>query len=135
MANINEAFPSNYIKASDLKGRSVVVEIDRVEFEPVGQNREMKPIIFFVGKDKGLVLNKTNANKIISITGSTETEEWAGTSILIYPTETEFAGDTVECVRIKPAPAAVARARALANTPPPEPPPGSPNLTDDDIPF
>jgi hypothetical protein len=130
MANINDAFPSNYIKASDLKGQAVRVEIDRVEFEPVGQKREMKPVLYFTGKEKGLVLNKTNSGKIINITGSTETEDWAGQAILIYPTETEFAGDTVECIRIKPAPAN-GRPVRQAMQPPPEAPP----LNDDDIPF
>jgi len=131
MANINDAFPSNYIKASDLKGRSVVVEIDRVEFEPVGQKREMKPVLYFTGKEKGLVLNKTNSGKIINITGSTETEDWTGKAILIYPTETEFAGDTVECIRIKPAPATNGRPVRQAMQPPPK----AQDLDDESIPF
>lgn len=129
MANINDAFPSNYLKASDLKGRAVVVEIDRVEFEPVGQKKEMKPILYFAGKDKGLVLNKTNAAKIISLLGTEETEEWGGNSIAIYPTETSFQGDMVDCIRVK----AVAIPRngrpAPAQQPVEEP------ITDDDIPF
>jgi hypothetical protein len=129
--NINDSFPSAYIKASDLQGRSVIVTINRVEFEPVGQKREMKPILYFDGKDKGLVLNKTNANKIISITGSTLTEDWAGQSIIIYPTETSFQGDTVECVRVKSAPAN-GRRTVPAPMPVQE---DAPELTDDDIPF
>lgn len=134
MPNINDAFPSNYIKASDLRGRGIVVEIDRVEFEPVGQKKEMKPILYFAGKEKGLVLNKTNANKIIQITGSAVTEEWPGQNIVIYPTETSFQGDTVECVRVKQAPAG--RARPAARQPEPEPDHDhSQPLSDDDIPF
>ena len=35
--NINDAFPSNYLKASDLQGREVIVTIDRVDFEPVAK--------------------------------------------------------------------------------------------------
>lgn len=105
MANINEAFPSKFLKASDLQDQTVGVVIDRVEFEPVGQDRQMKPVLYFEGKEKGLVLNKTNSNKIIQITGSTETEDWHGTRVAIYPTETSFQGDMVECIRIKAAPA------------------------------
>lgn len=104
MANINEAFPSNYIKAADLKGRAVAVTIERIEFEPVGQTREMKPVIYFEGKEKGLVLNKTNANKIASMLESSETDEWIGNTIAIYPTETSYQGEQVECVRVKAAP-------------------------------
>lgn len=131
MSNINDAFPSNYIKATDLKGRSVVVMMDRVEFEPVGQKKEMKPVLYFHGKEKGLVLNKTNANKIMALVDSPNTEDWKGHAILLYPTETSFQGDTVDCIRVKAAPANSAR----RSVPPPPPEPEPPALTEDDIPF
>ncbi len=137
MPNINDAFPSNYLKASDLKGAQVVVTIDRVEFEPVGREREMKAVIYFVGKQKGVVLNKTNARKIIEVTGSALTEEWHGNAIVLYPTETEFGGETVECIRVKP----VNKSKMSRMTPAPPPPPPtrdddhSAPITDDDIPF
>src|SRR3990167_10743705 len=104
MANINDAFPSNYIKASDLKGGQPTVTIDRVEFEPVGQAREMKPILYFAGKEKGLVLNKTNAKNITHLVGSSETNDWIGCSIKLYATNVEYQGDTVEAIRGKAAP-------------------------------
>lgn len=133
--NINEAFPSNYIKASDLKENHVVVTIDRVEFEPVGRDKEMKAVVYFVGKQKGMVLNKTNARKITEVTGSALTEDWHGHAIVLYPTETEFAGETVECIRIKP----VQKARMSRMTPTPPPAPAvsehSEPLDADDIPF
>lgn len=133
MPNINEAFPSKYLKAADLKGRSVVVTIDRVEYEAVGQDRQMKPVLYFRGKEKGIVLNKTNANKIIQLTESPVTEDWSGFTVLIYPSETTFQGDVVDCIRVKGAPNG---ARAAKPAPPPEPPPEQiAPLTDDDIPF
>lgn len=128
--NINDAFPSNYLKASDLQGREAVVTIDRVEFEAVGREREMKAVVYFQGKQKGIVLNKTNAKKIIEIAGSSLTEEWHGTAITLYPTETEFGGETVDCIRIKPV-GKNAKKRAPVPPPPVSPEP----LTDDDIPF
>jgi len=145
MANIYDAFPSNYLKASDLQGRDVVVTIERVEFEAVGREREMKAIVYFVGKTKGVVLNKTNAKKIVEIAGSALTEDWYGTTITLYPTETEFGGETVDCIRVK-APARVAqpvRRPAPAIIAPPAPPvvrsngasTPAPEITADDIPF
>lgn len=132
MPNIQDSFPSNYLKASDLKGNQVVVTVDRVEFEPVGRQREMKAVIYFVGKTKGVVLNKTNANKITEIAGSAMTEEWHGTAIVLYPTETEFAGETVECIRVKP----VTKAKMQRMTPQPPPPAPKPNGADhDDAPI
>jgi hypothetical protein len=101
--NIDSAFPSNYLKASDLGDSSPVVTIDRMEIEPVGRNKEMKPVLYFEGKEKGLVLNKTNAVKIASLVGTKDTDEWAGQRVRLYATETEFGGESVECIRIKAA--------------------------------
>jgi RNA polymerase subunit RPABC4/transcription elongation factor Spt4 len=136
MPNINDSFPSNYLKASDLQGRQVVVTMDRVEFEPVGRDKEMKAVLYFVGKQKGVVLNKTNAKKITEIAGSALTEEWQGVAVVLYPTETEFAGETVDCIRIK----AVQKAKMQRMTPLPPPPPAvaedNHEVSDDDpIPF
>ena len=133
MANIHDAFPSNYLKASDLKGLQPVVTIDRVEFEPVGRSREMKPVLYFAGKDKGMVLNKTNANKIAELCGSPETEQWRSCRVRLFVTHVEYQGETMEGIRIKAAPAL---AQPVAAPPPPPPPvEESAGLTDDDIPF
>jgi hypothetical protein len=99
--NINQAFPSKYVKASDLKDQTHVVKIADVKIEEVGQNKETKPVAYFEGKAKGMVLNKTNSRKIAQIAGSPETEDWVGVEVAIYPTETEFGGESVECIRIK----------------------------------
>lgn len=128
--NIDSAFPSNYLKASDLGDKSPVVTIDRIEVEPIGRDREMKPVIYFQGKEKGLVLNKTNAKKIAELTGSKDTDDWTGCQVRIYATETEFGGETVECIRVK-APGVAAKA-APKPTPKPEP---VHELEEDEIPF
>lgn len=120
MPNINDAFPSKYLKASDLKGSEPIVAIDRVDFEPVGRDREMKAVLYFQGKEKGLVLNKTNANKVTQLSGSAITEDWQGFRVKLFATETEFGGDTVECIRIKVAPV-VATTRPSKPAPPPAP--------------
>jgi hypothetical protein len=129
--NIDSAFPSAYLKASDLGDSQPVVTIDRVEIEPVGRDREMKPVVYFRGKDKGVVLNKTNGNKIAALVGSKDTDHWAGCQVKLYATETEFAGETVECIRIK---AANGATRPAARPEPPPPPP-VPMIDDSDIPF
>lgn len=130
MANINDAFPSKYLKAGDLHGQEPIVTIDRVEFEAVGRTREMKAVVYFVGKDKGLVLNKTNATKIANLAGTMETDEWHGHRIRLFATETEFGGDTVDCIRIK-----AAGGTRQAPPPPPPPNPDAVPLDDSDIPF
>lgn len=137
--NINEAFPSNYIKASDLQGRDVTVVIKSVEVEGVGRDKDQKPVVYFRGKEKGLVLNKTNSNAISKLYGA-ETSAWMGRPITIYPTETEFGGETVECIRVRlkvkqnPVAAAIEQPRSAPAQPTYTGPTHEP-LGDDDIPF
>lgn len=99
--NINEAFPSEYLKASDLRDRSVTVKIESIELADVGQGRdkEQKILIRFVGKSKGLICNKTNANTISKLHG-VETDGWVGKSIILEPREVEFAGELVWAIRV-----------------------------------
>ena len=99
--DINAMFPSKYLKAHDLKGRSVKCIIDKVEAEEVNQGEEPLPVLYFRGKDKGVVLNKTNANMIASVHG-TETDTWPGAEVILYADKTTFAGRIVDCIRIKP---------------------------------
>ncbi len=140
MANINEAFPSNYIKAADLKGRQVSVKMDRAEYEMIGSDKKL--ILYFVGKDKGMVLNKTNANNIAMIYGD-ETEDWRDQEIVLFEAMVDFQGKTVPAIRVKgpgkPQRAAPARQMATAggNERDPQPPARQsprPDL-DDEIPF
>jgi len=139
MPNINDAFPSNYLKASDIRGKEPVVTIDRVEFEPVGRQREMKAVVYFKGKEKGIVLNKTNATKITQLSGSPDTEHWDGVKIRLFATETEFGGETVECIRIKAAGVTNGNGKSAPKPEPPPPPPvqhdDASQVYDDDIPF
>jgi hypothetical protein len=99
---ISEAFPGQYLKTSDLKGQRVVVTIDRVEIKDLGRD-ERKPVLYFKGKSRGLILNKTNANSIIDIIGTEETERWRGRQITLYHSKTDFQGGRVDCIRIDPA--------------------------------
>jgi hypothetical protein len=112
--NINDAFPSHYLKASDLGEAQPIVAIDRVEVEPVGRGKEMKPIVYFAGKQKGMVLNKTNSKKIAEIAGSPDTDDWSGVNIKLFATEVDFQGETVEAIRVKaPAKGATRAAKVL----------------------
>lgn len=138
--NINDAFPSNYLKASDLGDGTPLVTIDRVDLEPVGRTKEMKPVVYFAGKQKGLILNKTNSKKIADIAESSDTDDWHGIQITLFATEVDFQGETVEAIRVKaPKRTAATPARraipARAAAPVPADEPEMEPITDDDIPF
>ena len=126
--NINGAFPSSYLKAADLAGRRALVTISHLKMEDVGD--EHKPVLYFTGKEKGLVLNRTNANVIIDITGTDETDGWCGKAIVLYVAKVDFQGRRVDAIRVD-------YQQAVIPTPAPPPPPVSNMwpLTVDDIPF
>lgn len=96
--NVNESFPSKYLKASDLKGARVRVMISKVVEEEVGDGK--KPVVYFAGKQKGLVANKTNAMIIASAYGP-ETDAWEGAEIDLYPGKTQFNGQMVDCLKVE----------------------------------
>jgi hypothetical protein len=101
--NINETFPSKYVKSSDLNGKDVTLTIDRVTVEDLGEGakKETKPILYFRGTEKGMVCNKTNANTICRLYGP-ETDNWIGKRILVGTSWVDFAGDQVLALRVRP---------------------------------
>ena len=104
--NIDTAYPSKYIKESDLQGQARLLTIARVSMEAVDQSgHDMKPVVFFQGAQKGMVLNVTNKNVIVLLYGQ-ETDNWTGRQIELYPSQTDFRGDVVACIRCR-APQAV----------------------------
>lgn len=103
--NINDFYQteSKWLKASDLKkdGKPIKASlvIDRCELVEFKDNTK-KLGVFFQGKEKGLILNKTNAALIGEQHGN-DTVAWKGKSIKIYPTTTDFGGERVECIRVE----------------------------------
>lgn len=96
--NINGAFPSDYLRASDLNGRAFTMNMARVELAKIGDDE--KPILYFQGADKGLALNKTNAGTISDLYGD-ETDNWFGRPIEVFPDQTDFQGKRVACIRVR----------------------------------
>jgi hypothetical protein len=107
---ISAAYPSAYLKAADLQDRNVTVIIDKVVLEDIGGDQ--KPVIYFRGKERGLVCNRTNANNISHAYGE-ETDNWIGREIILYPTIVDFQGRSVDAIRVKTA------ARVSYQAPPP----------------
>lgn len=102
--NINDLYVSNnkYLRAADLKGNRVVVEIAGYSVETMKSDSGDKPqvVLSFTGKEKVLGLNKTNAQRIAAHSGSFEPDAWIGAKIKLIPTTTEFQGREVECIRV-----------------------------------
>lgn len=92
-----------FLYAYDLQGREVTVTIEKVvagAIKSTGGKSTKKPVVYFKGKSKPLALNATNAKTIASLYGN-YVEDWIGERIIIYPTTTEMAGETVDCIRVR----------------------------------
>ena len=97
--NINELFPSNFIKAADLKGQVRRVTIETVGPEEIAQG-EVKGVCRFVGIQRGLILNRTNAT-LLSASFGLETTAWHGKTVELYPDKVMFQSRVVDAIRIR----------------------------------
>lgn len=122
---ITDAFPSKYLRAADLDGRTPNVTIARVASENIGDDSKL--VVYFEGKDKGVVLNKTNATTIVELAGDDDTDNWAGCRVKLITMKVEYQGKRVPAIRIEEADAQGAT--------PQKPGPVAVAIDDDDIPF
>jgi hypothetical protein len=99
--NIDQLFPSNYLKASDADGNPTYTMQD-VKIESM-KNRdgeeEEKPVLYFVEVEKGLVLNRTNAQVISGFYGD-DTDNWVGERVTLTSVDVSAFGQTKPALRI-----------------------------------
>lgn len=116
-----------YLKAAQLQGKARQLTVDRAEVEEVSDG-EHKLVLYFSGKDKGLVLNKTNLSELVDQLGS-ETDGWGGEQVILRPDRTTFNGKMVACIRIGPK--VVSKAKPAKAAPVVE----ADEIDDSDVPF
>jgi hypothetical protein len=109
---ISDAYPGSYLKAADLQGRAPRVTIADCRMEHFDD--ESKPLLLFVGKERGLILNKTTAGILVARLGD-DTDAWLWRVVELYPDRVMFQGRMVDAIRV--------RMPAVHQTPPPAAPP------------
>jgi len=99
---ISQLFPSKYVKAADLNGKTVTLTIAKLVVEELGHGaeKERKPVLYFQKATKGLVLNRTNAMTIAGLYGD-ESDDWEGKRISIYPTRIRAFGSMQDTIRVR----------------------------------
>ncbi len=99
---ISESYPSKYLKAADLDGQDRTVTISSCVKELIGQgvDQEPKPVVYFNGGKKGLILNVTNARAIAEDYGD-DTETWPGREIVLLVREVDFKGKLTPAIRVR----------------------------------
>lgn len=130
--DVRKLFDKAYLYAFDLEGRDVTVTIAKVTggtLVGTGGKSNKKPILFFEKTQKGLALNITNAKTIAAMYGGFDDATWVGKRITLYPTKTQFGGQEMDCIRIRPT-----IPKGTVKDAPPQPPPPAEREpgTDDD---
>lgn len=85
------------------EGQDVTVTIDYIVREIItgtGGKKEECTVAHLQGV-KPFILNATNSKSIAKLYGP-YIEDWAGQRITLYASTAKLAGDTVECLRIRP---------------------------------
>lgn len=94
----------NYIGAYSLEeGEDLTVKIDFVQVEEIigtGGKKDTGSVMHLVNQ-KPMILNSTNSKTIAKLYGP-YIEDWQGQLITLFASTTKMAGETVECLRIRP---------------------------------
>jgi hypothetical protein len=97
-------FTGRYLASPDLGSIEPTVKIERITCEVVKDEEKRTErerwIVFFAGKDKGMLLNRSNAIIIAALCKSDKTEDWIGHSITIGVRKVKMGGDLVDGLRV-----------------------------------
>ena len=106
MATKAERFPKEYLNAAALKDKPpmvLVIEEERLE-EITNQKTgkaEEKSVLAFEDTDAKLILNKTNFELVVEITGEEDSANWSGHEVELYADKTSMGGNRVDCIRVR----------------------------------
>ena len=78
-----------HLKAADLQGREVDAVVQTATVEKLGDDTKL--VLGFVGKSKGMALNKGNLAVMTESFGS-NTDRWIGQTVTLYAVNTEYQG-------------------------------------------
>jgi hypothetical protein len=99
--DFDQLYPGRFLKSGELLGRKVTVEIADVAIDELEneKGKKIQGIIYLKGKDKQIVLNKTNGLCLKAMFGR-KLSDWVSKRIVIFQDQTRFGSDTVDCIRI-----------------------------------
>lgn len=109
---ISQAFPRRFANAADIGDQTPTLRIARVTQEKVGP--ASKPVIWFFGAHKGIILSATLARQIAELHGD-DTALWTGQPVTLHTIRVKVNGEPALSIR--------ARAPASAASQAPQPAP------------
>lgn len=99
--DIGEIYKSNsdFLKADDIGGNFWTVTVNAVDQKEFDDGSR-KLHISFAELDKGLVLNKTNADMIGDLYGK-NTDGWMGKQVMLFTAPVDYQGKKVQAIRVR----------------------------------
>ena len=97
MPDYSNDFGGKYMNATHIT-EPFVGTVERVEREDVDGNAKMKPVLYFVGRERGVVLNATRYDTVSAMAKSRDTDDWVGMRVQVKRGSTRFANKVVDCV-------------------------------------
>ena len=99
--DISEVYQSNsdFLKAEDIGANFWTVTISKVDMKNFDDGTR-KLFVMFTELDKGLVLNKTNADTIGDLYGK-NTDAWAGHQVMLMTMPVDYQGKKVQAIRVR----------------------------------
>ena len=102
MPNVNQMFPSRFLRATNIPRRGITLVIETVTQEEVtsdGEGKQKKWALKFKDDDQLLVLNKTNASILAEAFGP-DTDSWADKAITLRTEKVSFGGRMTDGIRV-----------------------------------
>jgi hypothetical protein len=123
---------SKYLRAADIGSQTITYTVRDCREETMRNTGENKAVVYFREIAEGLVLNKTNEQRLAEDLGD-DTDDWRGRRVVLDAIEVDFRGDMVRSIRArgdgKASPAAARPTRQAVQSQAPL------DDLDDEIPF
>jgi hypothetical protein len=103
MANARAVYSGKYLRVTDLGSKRVATVIQQVSVEEFRRDdgKTEKKLVLMLRGLKPLVLNKTNAEILMDIFQTDESDEWVGKPVTLIAVKVRFQGKSVPCIRIE----------------------------------
>lgn len=85
---VSDVYPSPWLRPEDLAGAARRVQVSGVEVESFRQPngaKEERIVVSFVGKQKRLICNLTQARALAEIAGTEEIDRWDDLAVVLTP--------------------------------------------------
>ena len=95
--NINDLKSSKFLTQNDVEPPKLVTikSYEEIDVSMESQPTELKWTLMFNELDKPLVLNFTNGQNLMAITGSEDFEDWIGQKVVLYNDKTVSFGNKI----------------------------------------